>query len=179
MKKLFCLFLLLVPCSLQAQITQYGSFKISEGEVMYQKVFNEDSITADKMVKFLKTLPTIANIQTSGETVTADLAFLVIDFKKLKVAPATAPLIMQTGNFIGKLIFDMKPGKYRATLRNIKMKGDLGPKKLVEPENLTIYSTADNGTALSPAWCKPTSLGLLEQQITDRIKYKETDTDWK
>lgn len=178
MKNLFFTLVLLIPCVSQAQITQYGSFKILDGEVIYQKVFNEDSITADKMVKFLRTLPTIGNIRSDGETVTADLLFLTIDFKKLKVAQSASPLIIQTGNFTGKLTFDMKPGKYRTTLRDIKMKGDTGSKKITEPENITGYVTTDNGTALSPAWCKPASLGLLEQQISDRIKYKKTDTDW-
>jgi hypothetical protein len=179
MRNLFYVFLLLLSPTLQAQVTQFGSFKISDGEVIYQKVFNEDSITAEKMVKFLKTVPTIGNIQQGDGTVTADLLFMTIDFKKLKVAEATALYIMQNGNFTGQLIFEMKTGKYRATLRNIKMKGDTGSKKIFEPENISGYCTTDNGTALQPAWCKPTAFGVLEQQINDRIKYKETDTDWK
>jgi len=179
MKNFFCASLLLLPVVLQAQITQYGSFKIYDGEVIYQKVFNEDSISVEKMVKFLKTVPTIGNIQTNDGTVTADLLFMTIDFKKLKVASATAARIMQNGNFTGELSFDIKSGKYRATLRNIKMKGDTGFKKIIEPESLTRYATTDNGTALIPDWCKPTSLGILEQQINDRIKYKDTDTDWE
>lgn len=180
MRSLRYAFLLLLPLISQAQTTtQYGSFKISDGEVIYQKVFNEDSITADKMVKFLKTVPTIGNIQSSDDMVTADLLFMTIDFKKFKVPASSTPLIMQTGNFTGKLNFEMKQGKYRATLRDIKMKGDTGPKKITEPEKMTPYATTDNGTALLPNWCKPNFLGLLEQQITDRIKYKDTDTDWK
>jgi hypothetical protein len=180
MRSFFYALLLLLPTALQAQkVTQYGSFKIYDGEVLYQKVFNQDSITVEKMVNFLKTVPTIGNIQASEGTVTADLLFMTIDFKMLKVAESTAMYIMQNGNFTGKLIFDMKPGKYRATLRDIKMKGDTGSKKIPEPENITAYVTVDNGTALAPAWCKPTSLGLLEQQINDRLKYKATDTDWK
>lgn len=180
MRNLFYAFLLLLsPALLQAQVTQFGSFKISDGEVIYQKVFNEDSITVEKMVKFLKTVPTIGNIQPGDGTVTADLLFMTIDFKKLKVASATTPTIMQTGNFTGQLTFEIKSGKYRASLRNIKMKGDTGTKKITEPENMTGWCTTDNGTALQPAWCKPTCLGVLEQQISDRIKYKKTDTDWE
>jgi hypothetical protein len=179
MKNIFYLLLILIPCTLQAQITQFGSFKILESEVLYQKVFNQDSITAEKMVEFLKTIPTIGNIQTSGQTVTADLIYLTIDYKKFKVPQNTVSPIIQTGIFNGKLIFDIKSGKYRTTLRSIQLKGDTGAKKITEPEFLTKHATTDNGTAISKDWAKPTYLGLLEQQITERVTYKEVNTDWK
>jgi hypothetical protein len=179
MKNLFYLFLLLIPCTLHAQITQFGSFKILESEVLYQRVFDQDSLTVEKMVAFLKTVPTIGNIQAGDGTVTADLIFLTVDYKKFKVPQTAVPAIIQTGIFNGKLIFDLKPGKYRATLRSIQMKGDTGTKKLVEPELITKYATTDNGTALAKDWAKPTLLGLLEQQINERLTYKEVNTDWK
>jgi hypothetical protein len=179
MKNLFCFLLLLVPCFSQAQTIQYGSFKIMDAEVVYQKVFNQDSITVEKLVQFLKSLPTIANVQAGDGTVTAELTYLTVDFKKFKVPQTSVPAIIQTGKFNGKLSFDVKAGKYRATLRGIQMKGDTGKKKIVDPENLTDYACTDNGTALSKVWCDPNMLGLLEQQITDRLKYKDTNTDWK
>jgi hypothetical protein len=177
MKNLFY-FLLLIPCALHAQITEFGSFKILESEVLYQKVFNQD-VTVEKMVEFLKTVPTIGNIQPGDGIVTADLIYLKVDFKKFKVLQADAPSIIQTGVFSGKLTFDMKSGKYRVTLRSIKMQGDTGTKKITEPELITKSATTDNGTAISKDWAKPTLLGVLEQQITERITYKEVNTDWK
>ena len=179
MKNLFYLLLLLVPCSLLAQTTQYGSFKILETEIIYQRVFNQDSITVEKLVEFLRTLPTVGNIQAGDGTVTADLVYLTVDFKKFKFSQVSVPPIIQTGKFNGSLSFDVKPGKYRVTLRGIQMKGDMGYKKITEPENMTNYACVDSGTALSKEWCKPNTLGLLEQQISDRLKYKEVNTDWK
>lgn len=179
MKKLICLLLLLTPFALHAQITQYGSFKILESEVLYQRVFNIDSVTVENMVEFLKTIPTIGNIQAGDGTVTADLIYLTIDYKKFKVPQNTVPKIIQTGIFNGKLFFDMKPGKYRATLRSIQLKGDTDARKITEPEFLTKHSTTDNGTAISKDWAKPTLLGLLEQQINERLTYKAVNTDWK
>jgi hypothetical protein len=131
------------------------------------------------MIEFLKTVPTVGNIQTGDGTVTADLIFLKVDYKKFKVAQIEVPAIIQTGVFSGKLSFDIKPGKYRATLRSIQMKGNTEAKKIVEPEPITKYATTDNGTAILPEWAKPTLLGLLEQQITERITYKEVNADWK
>lgn len=179
MKKLCCFLLVVVPCFLQAQTIQYGSFKIMDAEVVYQKVFNQDSITVNKLVEFLKSLPTVSNVQAGDGTVTADLVYLTVDFKKFKVPQASVPAIIQTGKFNGKLSFDVKQGKYRATLRGIQMKGDTGTKKIVEPEKITDYACTDSGTALSKEWCNPNMFGLLEQAITDRLKYKETNTDWK
>lgn len=179
MKNLFFLLLLSLPYSMLGQTTQYGSFKIMETEIIYQKVFNQDSITADKLVEFLKTLPTVANIQSSNGTVTADLVYLAVDFKKFKFAQVSVPPIIQTGKFNGKLAFEIKPGKYRVTLRGIQLKGDMGYKKITEPENMTNYACVDSGTALSKEWCKPNTLGLLEMQINDRFTYRDVNTDWK
>jgi hypothetical protein len=179
MKNLLLFFLLLITCTVQAQITQFGSFKILESEVLYQRVFNQDSLITEKLVAFLKTIPTIGNIQAGDGTVTADLIFLSVDWKKFKAAQNTVPAIIQTGVFSGKLTFDLKQGKYRVTLRSINMKGDTGTKKITEPEPITKYATVDNGTAISSVWAKPTWLGLLEQQITERLTYKEVNTDWK
>lgn len=179
MKNVFYIFLLIIPFTLQAQITEFGNFKILESEVLYQKVFTQEGITVENMVAFLKTVPTIGNIQTNDATITADLIFLKVDYKKFNAPQGTVPPIIQTGIFNGKLIFDMKPGKYRVTLRTIQLKGDTGAKKITEPEPLTKYVTTDNGTAMSKDWAKPTLLGLLDQQITERLTYKEVDTDWK
>ena len=184
MKKSLYLLLLLVPYPLQAQITTFGSFKIYESEVIYQKVFTQDSLTVEKMVAFLKTIPTIGNIQTGDRMVTADLILLKVDYKKFKVAQTDVPLIIQTGIFSGKLSFDLKDGKYRTTLRGIQVKGEItnkekGNKKITEPEFITKYATIQSGTELSPEWVRPMLLGLLEKQITERLTYKEVDTDWK
>lgn len=179
MKNLIFFLLLLIPCTLPAQVTEFGSFKIMDAEIIYQKVFTQDSITANRLVEFLKTLPTIANAKANGETVTADLIYLTVDYKKYNVAQSAVPPIIQSGKFSGKLTFEIKSGKYRTTLRSIKMKGDTGTKKINEPESITDYACVDDGTALSPVWCKPNTFGLLDRAITDRLKYKETNTDWK
>jgi hypothetical protein len=174
------LFLLaLIPCALLAQTADYGDFKILNTEIIYQKVFTQDSITTEKMAKFLKTVPNVSNVNVAGDIITADLTDLTVDYKKFKFDQVAVPPIIQTGKYSGKLRVEGKPGKYRVILTSIQMKGDIGYKKIVNNENLTNYATTNSGTVISPNWCKPNTLGLLDKALTDRFTFLETpDSDW-
>lgn len=179
MKNLLYLFLL-VPVSLLAQTKEYGSFRIVNSEIVYQKVFNKDSITNEKLAEFIKTIPNVTNVQASGTGVTADLTALTVDYKKFHFTQVATPPIIQTGTFSGKITSEAKAGKYRITVTAIQMKGEMGYKKIPNPENMTNYATMNSATILSRDWCKPTMLGLLDQAFTDifTIKAQATDAAW-
>jgi hypothetical protein len=174
------LFLLaLIPCALLAQSAEYGSFKILNTELIYQKVFTQDSVTTAKMTAFLKTVPNVSNVSAAGDIIIADLTDMTVDYKKFKFDQVAVPPIIQTGKFSGKLRVESKPGKYRVILTSIQMKGDIGYKKIANYENLTNYATTNSGTIVSPNWCKPNTLGLLEKAFTDRFTFLDKpDADW-
>lgn len=179
MKKLL-LVLLVSPLFTFAQTTEYGSFKIVDTEIVYQKIFFADSITTEKLAEFLKTVPELKNVSQSGGTVTADLSDLVVDYKKFQFSQVAVPPIIQTGRYSGKVAGEAKDGKYRITVTSIQMKGDIGYKRILQPENLTNYATQNSGTTLHREWCKPNTLGLLDKAISDKFIYKESkkDSDW-
>lgn len=179
MKRLIFL-LLITPILAFGQLTEYGSFKIVETEIIYQKIFFQDSITADKLVEFMKTVPEFKNVAAANGVVTADLSDLVVDYKKFQFSQVAVPPIIQTGRYTGKITAEVKDGKYRVTLKSIQMKGDIGYKKIPQPENLTNYAAQNSGTIFSKEWCKPNTLGLLEKAISDKLTYKEPkkDSDW-
>ncbi len=180
MKRSFTLFLLITPLLVVAQTTEYGSFKIVDTEIVYQKIFFADSITTEKLAEFLKTVPELKNVSQSGGTVTADLSDLVVDYKKFQFSQVAVPPIIQTGRYSGKVAGEAKDGKYRITVTSIQMKGDIGYKRILQPENLTNYATQNSGTILHREWCKPNTLGLLDKAISDKFIYKESkkDSDW-
>jgi hypothetical protein len=171
--------LVLIPCALLAQTTEYGAFKIVNTEITYQKVFTQDSVTTEKLAKFLKTVPNVSNVDVKGDVIQADLTDFTVDFKKFGFAQVATPPIIQTGKYNGKIRVEGKPGKYRVIINGMQLKGDTGYKKITSPESLTNYACVNSGTAISRDWCKPNTLGLLEQALTDRFTFLEKpDSEW-
>lgn len=180
MRAISLLLIFAMPFVLVAQSMEYGNFKIVETELIYQKVFHQDSITADKLMEFLKSAPGVTNVESVDGKVTADLTELIVDYKKFQFSQVSVPAIIQTGRYSGKLTADVKPGKYRVTLKSIQMTGDIGYKKIPAPESLTRYACGNSGTVLQRDWCKPNTLGLLDMAVTDRFLYRDIkkDEEW-
>jgi hypothetical protein len=176
MRILFC-FLLLLAFNGAAQTT-YSDFKLVEQEIIYQKVFPADSITVAKLEAYYKTLPYVANLSTTGEGLQFDLNDLTVDYKKFQFTKATTPQIMQTGKYSGKVSVGVRDGRYRITVQSIQLTGNIEYKMITEKDNLTRYATKNSATILSPDWCKPNMLGLLNQAFTDKLEFKKTGDDW-
>lgn len=169
--------LFIFSMDLSAQSTEYLDWKIVNTEIIYQKVFAADSITAEKLAEFLKTAPNISNVEIKNGAVTADMSDLMVDYKKFQFTQVATPPIIQTGKFSGKVTGDAKDGKYRVTVKSIQVKGNMGYKNIPELESMTNYACINSGTVLSRDWCKPTMLGLLDKAFTDRFTYISANKD--
>ena len=148
MKNLLYL-LLLVPCFVFAQSAEYGSFKIMNTEIIYQKVFIQDSVTNEKLAAFLKTVPNVSNVEIGADGIQADLTDFAVDFKKFGFSQVAVPTLIQTGRYNAKIKVDGKAGKYRVTLKSMQVKGDAGYKKIASPDNFTNYADLNNSTVLN------------------------------
>lgn len=185
MKTIACFLLMSVSMLAIAQgNTSFGNFKLVDQEIIYQKIFLQDSATAGKLAEYYKTLPYLSNVQQSGDEVTFDLNDLTIDYKKFQFTQVGTPSIIQTGKYSGKATVGVKDGKYRITLNAIQLTGDIGYKKITAKENLTSFAAKNNGTILAQDWCRPNMLGLLDQSFTDKLQFvekvkkKKDDSDW-
>jgi hypothetical protein len=179
------LLILLSVCSIfsQAQITTYGNFKTADQEIIYQKVFTQDSITVEKLSAFYTALPFVANVQTSGDEVTFDMNDITVDYRKFQFSQVSTPPVILTGKYSGKVTVGVKDGKYRVTVNAIMFTGDLGHKKVTEKDKLTNHACRNSGTVISPDWCKPNTLGLLDKAFTDKLQFisaekKKTKDEW-
>ena len=177
--------LLLVSFIAQGQGNiSYGNFKLADQEIIYQKIFLQDSINATKMAAYYTTLPYLSNVSHSGDEVTFDLNDLTVDYKKFQFTQVGTPNIIQTGKYSGKGRVGVKDGKYRITLSSLQLTGDIGYKKITAKESLTSFAAKNSGTILSQDWCRPNMLGLLDQSFTDKLQFIETqrkkkdDGDW-
>lgn len=183
MKRLFNILLLIVPFAAGAQTLTYGNFKAVDQEIVYQKVFTEDSVTAQKLAAYYTALPYVSNVQNTADEVSFDMNDITVDYKKFQFSQIQTPPVIQTGKYSGKVTIGVKDGKYRVTVRSILFTGDVGYKKVTERDKLTSYACRNSGTVLSPDWCKPNTLGMLDKAFTDKLQYvggavKKDKEDW-
>jgi hypothetical protein len=171
MKKVILLLLCQIFYFANAQPVSYGNFKVSEQEIIYQKIFTADSITAELLESYYKTLPYISNITVSADGVDFDVNDITVDYKKFQYSQNNTPLIIQTGKFSGNVSIGIKDGKYRVTFQAIQVTGDLGYKKISVKDSLTKYACKNSGTVLAPDWCRPNMLGLLDLSFTDKLQF--------
>lgn len=155
------------------QTESYGSFKVADQEIIYQKIFFQDSITLGKLSEFYKKQPNVSDVEVSNGEVKFKLNDLIVDYKKFQFAQVAVPSFIQTGRYSGLVNVSAKDGKYRVTLRSLQLTGDFGYKKVTSKENLTNYAGRNSGTVIAQDWCKPNTLGLLEKAFTDRLQYVE------
>ncbi len=177
------LFFLLTTTLIYAQPTSYGNFKVSEQEIIYQKVIPVDNITVEKLEAFYKTLPYVSNLNVKDGSVAFEVNDLVVDYKKFQFTQVGTPSIIQTGKYSGSVQEDVKDGKYRITFHTLQLTGDIGYKKITAKDKLTSYACKNNGTVLAQDWCRPNMLGLLDQAFTDKLQYvepneKKLTDDW-
>ena len=161
-----------------AQTVSFGNFKIGDQEIIYQKVFFEDSITISTLEQYYKTIPFVVDAVYTLDGLQFDINDLIIDYKKFGFAQVGTPTIMQTGKFSGRVSIGVKDGRYRVTVKAIQLTGDLGSRKIVDKDNLTTYACRNSGTILSPDWCRPNMLGLLDKTFTDKLQFKRSKDDW-
>lgn len=159
--------------------TSYGNFKLVDQEIIYQHVFEQDSITPAKLEAFYKKLPYVSNVTTKPDGLEFDVNDMTVDYKKFQFSQVATPAIIQTGKYSGKVSVGVKDGRYRVTVKSIQLTGDHVYKKITSKENLTTYASKNNGTILHPDWCRPNQLGLLDKAFTDRLQFKgQDDSDW-
>jgi hypothetical protein len=173
-------YLLIFLCSTTyAQVSSFGNFKVAEQEIIFQKVFAEDSISAARLAEHYKTLDFISNLKETSTGVQFDMNDITVDYKKFQFSQVATPHIIQTGKYSGKVSIDVRDGRYRVTVQAIQMTGDIGYKRITAKENLTNYSTKNSATQLHPDWCKPNMLGLLDQAFSDKLQFPgKGKEDW-
>lgn len=178
--RILILMALFAPLLSQAQPTAYGDFKIANTEIVYQKIFERSSVTLEELDSLLKTSPGVGDVTMSEGSLSAKLTDFVVDYRKFKFPQVSTPPIIQTGRFSGSITAEAKDGRYRITLEQIMMKGDIGYKDIPQPEPMTNYACTKSATVLASDWCRPNLLGVLNQALDDCFTYKmsASSTDW-
>src|SRR5688500_11961520 len=96
-------FFLVAATFCHGQPTSYGNFKVSEQEIIYQKIVPLDSITPEKLEAYYKTLPYVSGLKVIDGGVEFLVNDLVIDYKKFQFTQVNTPPIIQTGRYSGSV----------------------------------------------------------------------------
>jgi hypothetical protein len=177
------LFIILSSLTGFCQALTYGNFRVDNQQLVYQKIFLHDSITSEKLGAYIASLPFISDLDRSDNEMKFRINDFTVDFKKFGFNEVTAAPIIQSGKFSGEGSIDMKDGKYRITLFNLQLTGNIVYKRITSKESLTTYACRNSGTSISPDWTKPNTLGLLDKALTDKLQFVENagikkDNDW-
>ncbi|MEQ8363416.1 MAG: hypothetical protein RH948_11145 [Cyclobacteriaceae bacterium] len=161
-----------------SQVTEYEDFKLQDQEIIYQSVFQDESVTYAKLEEQYKKNKQFSSIKISASEITFNVNDLTVDYLKFQFSQVQTPLILQTGKFSGQVSVAIRDGRYRVTFNKIMVTGEIGYKSIKEKEPLTGLCSKNNGTQLSQDWMKPNTLGLLGKSLADNFELKATDDDW-
>jgi hypothetical protein len=171
MKKLLLLLIAQFSGFAYAQTVSYLNFKTADQELIYQKVFSQDSVTSAALEAYYKTLPYVSNLVVNADGLQFDVNDITVDYKKFQFKQLDTPPIIQTGKYSGTANIGVKDGKYRVTFQSLQVTGDIGYKKITAKDRLTSYACKNNGTILAQDWCRPNMLGLLDKAFTDKLQF--------
>src|SRR5258708_23737018 len=78
MKKIALALATQISCVAYAQTVSFGNFKVAEQEIIYQKVFQQDSITVPSLEKFYKIVTVVSGITAAPDGLPFNLTHLTI-----------------------------------------------------------------------------------------------------
>lgn len=171
-------FLTICSITAMAQPSSYEDFKLADQEIVYQAIFQKEGISYAELEKYYSKNKNFSGIKITANEMTFDVNDLTVDYLKFQFSQVQTPLILQTGKYSGKASVSIRDGRYRVTLNQIMVTGEIGYKSIKEKEPLTGLCSKSNGTQLSQDWMKPNTLGLLGKAFADNFEVKATDDDW-
>ena len=167
MKKLIILFFAVFIANLcHAQDSM--NFKIIDGEVVWQKVYeSKDSI--NQIIKRLNVL-------------TAIIKDLDADYKGAGFSRGMAPMFLISDKITGSVTIDFKDGKYRATIKHMKMENKIATpiSKIGETEPIETYALKKKNTIFKSGFLTDPAIILdyTFNKIFEKKEMKKEDENW-
>ena len=122
MNKLLFLLLLLSISKIYAQDSPYKSYKLADGQLLYEQVYTCDTMKSDQIGKMLSTevpkIKGLTDFRKESEVITGRLKNAMIDYRKYGGKWSNTPVLLKNP-FDANVTIEWKDGKYRVTLSNI------------------------------------------------------------
>jgi hypothetical protein len=161
--------------SCEAQTT-YGNFKIEDGELIYQQVF-DTTVFQEDAHKYYLAIAKAKNVQLLDEYLTAEFENEDIDVRKYGRTIGMSPMLFGFDNFSGKIKIDFKEDKYRLTIFALKT---VAKSPYGTSGDLSASALKKNRTVIRPSWASTDMLGLIQEFIIDTfsIRAKAQTKEW-
>lgn len=154
--------------------TSYKDFKIENGELIYQRVF-DTVVNIQNAHKYYTSQPRVKNIQVFDNYITGEFEDEVLDYRKYGRNWASTPILFINYHFSGKIKVEFKEDKYRLTVFGIK---SVAINSAGSDSDLSTDATRKNRTEIRPSWATNDLLGLFNAFFTDSFAIKGLKSDW-
>lgn len=181
MKKLITICILLIVIKNAA--AQIPNLKIDNGNFVYEKVFNQELLSATKIDSMLQQyLPTqkgVSNLKSNNSQITASFQNLFINYKKYDAHNGS---LICNAPLNANITIQIKEGKYKVLVNSIVIT-TTGP-TLGSMQMITQTSSAEslflknNQTEFRTNSGIEKMMDAIQQQFTDMFTIKQINNDW-
>jgi len=156
------------------------NFEIENGQVLWQKVYETD-LTKEQLIGQIKSSGQFVNISENGESLTAEINQLSMDFKGYGISEMSTPIYISRSYVKAFVLIEFKDERYRVTLKNIKFvqKYEDALSKEGETTDIELYALKKRNTEFKSSFLKKPSkiMDFTFQKVTD-FKIIEKKDKW-
>lgn len=103
-----------------SQDLEWENFKLDEGNLIWEKVY-ETELSSDEILKSFKISGIIKDIDTLGNSITGTIKNLDLDYKGFGKTEMNTAMYISRSYFKSFILIEMKEGRYRITLKEMKL----------------------------------------------------------
>ncbi len=173
--------ILLFICSIfliSFTLSETDNFEIEKGQVLWQKVYETD-LTKEQLIGQVKSSGQFENISENGESLTAEINQLSMDFKGYGISEMSTPMYVSRSYIKAFVLIEFKDERYRVTLKNIKFvqKYEDALSKEGETTDIELYALKKRNTEFKSSFLnKPSKImDFTFQKVTDFKRIAKKD----
>jgi hypothetical protein len=103
-----------------SQDLEFENFKLEDGNLIWQKVY-QTKLSNDEIIKFFKTSGIIKDSKNLENSLTGTIENLDLDFKGFGIKEMNTPVYISRNFFKSFVLIELKDGRYRITLKEMKL----------------------------------------------------------
>lgn len=162
-----------------SQELEFDSFKLEDGNFIWQKVY-ETELSNDDLVKYFKTSGIIKNLDNLKNSITGTIVNLDLDYKGFGNTEMNTAMYISRSYFNSFILIELKDGRYRITLKEMKLvqKYSDGLNEEGEISELKDYAIKNNNSDFKKMFTKSPS-GIINYTFAKVFEIKKKKkSDW-
>jgi hypothetical protein len=169
--------LIYLPILIGLNLSSTDNFAIENGKLLWQKV-DETELTKKQLTQKIKSSGDFKNLELNENGIIADITNLTLDYKGYGSSEMSTPIYIARNNVNSFIQIQFKEGKYRVTIKNIKLTQsyDTDLSSQGEMTNLDVFALKKRNTEFKSSFLKKPSkiINFTFEKITE-FKIKEND----